>query len=340
MMRSLLQKLSIFLFITLPFAGYAQTESDLGKFLNAGADDAGKLMNAYLTPMIEGASYGFNGGWFTTAKAHKTLGFDIGVSMNAVFISSSKNTFRPDELGLSQTRLISPTDGNAPTIVGPKTATTYSSDFGAGPTATFSGPEGLDFKKNFKISGVLAPTVQIGVGIYKNTDLKIRWMPEVKAGVTKVKFLGFGVLHDVKQHIAGIKHLPFDLSVLVGYTNIKGTTNLAGYVPSGDPNRAQEIHYTMNAWLMQALISKKLAMVTFYGGFGYNAVKTKANVTGSYKFEATAPAINDPIAMAFKNNGLRATAGMRLNLGPIYISGDYSVQSYNLLTVGLGVSIR
>ena len=49
-------------------------------------------MNAYLNPVIEGLSYGFNGGWYNTAKAHKTLGFDLGVSMNAVFIPTSKNS--------------------------------------------------------------------------------------------------------------------------------------------------------------------------------------------------------------------------------------------------------
>ncbi|HEY5745296.1 MAG TPA: DUF6588 family protein [Chryseolinea sp.] len=332
----------LLLFIAFTVSSFAQSETDIGDYLKAGPEDAGKLMSAYLSPMITAASYGFNGGWFTTAKAHKTLGFDLGVSVNGVFIPSSNNYFRPAELGLKTTTLVSPTSGNAPTLVGPGDATTYASTYG-GQSVTFSGPKGLDFKDNFKISGALAPTVQLGIGIVKNTDLKIRWMPEVKAGDTKVKYFGFGVLHDIKQHIAGIKHLPFDLSVMVGYTNLKGTTNIAGFVASGDATKPQELHYNMNAWLMQALISKKLAMVTFYGGLGYNAVKTSADVKGSYAFlpvTPVTPAINDPVAMSFKNNSFRVTAGMRLNLGPIYLSGDYTLQKFSTVSVGLGVTVR
>ena len=78
----------------------AQNESDIVEYLKAGKEDASKLMGAYMTPVVEGLSYGFNGGWFHTAKAHKTLGFDLGVSVNAVFLPSSKNYFNPADLNL------------------------------------------------------------------------------------------------------------------------------------------------------------------------------------------------------------------------------------------------
>src|SRR3989337_2376026 len=228
-----LKRIFVVLLMSVPSFIYAQSEADAVNFLNAGKSDATKLMNAYLNPMIEGVSYSFNGGWYHTAKAHKSLGFDLGVSVNAVFIPSSKNYFNPGDLNLQVTELSTPASGKAPTIIGPKDPTRYSMDWDNnnipdGPTAEFSGPEGLDFKKNFKVRGVVAPTAQLGIGIYKNTDLKIRWMPEVDAGSSKVKLFGLGVLHDVKQHIPGLKTLPFDLSMLVAFTNIKGSTDLTG----------------------------------------------------------------------------------------------------------------
>jgi len=336
MMFIVRKKVLVLLLVTLTVSAFAQDASDVGEFLKAGREDASKLMNAYLSPMVTAASYGFNGGWFHTAKAHKTLGFDLGVALNAVFIPDSKNTFRPAELGLKEFTLTSPANGIAPTIVGPKDNTTYTSNTTG---QSFSGPRGLDFKENFKVSGAVAPTIQLGIGIWKNTDLKIRWMPEIEAGSTKVKYLGFGVLHDIKQHIPGIKHLPFDLSVMVGYTKIKGKTAIDGFVPSGD-TRPQELQYDMNAWLFQALISKKIAVVTFYGGLGYNSVKTDADVIGSYIFPGTAVGVSNPISMGFKNSSARVTAGMRLSLGPIYISGDYTLQKYSAVSVGLGVHVR
>lgn len=319
---------------------HAQDENDIVNFLQAGPEDASKLMNAYLNPMIEGLSYGFNGGWYTTAKAHKPLGFDIGVSLNAVFIPSSKNYFDPNSLGLETiTEFTSEAaNGLAPTIAGPSESSTYLTEVGI----EFDGPQGLDFEDNLKISGVLAPTAQIGIGIYKNTDLKVRWMPEVSMGSSKVKLLGFGVMHDIKQHIPGIKVLPFDISVLVAFTKIQGETGMADpdYPPSQGDTRPQKMDYDMEAWLFEALISKKLAIFTFHGGIGYNTINTSSDVTGSYNVPGYQVAFNDPVSLRFKNNSMRLNAGIRMNLGPIYLSGEYILQEYSTVSVGLGVTFR
>ncbi len=334
----LFRKILFINLICIPFITHAQDGNDLVNFLSAGPDDASKLMNAYLNPMIEGVSYGFNGGWYTTAKAHKTLGFDLGVTLNAVFVPSSKNYFDPDALDLQVVTdfISSAPNGLAPTIMGPEDETEYSVG-----NVGFPGPRGLDFKENLKVSGVLAPTAQVGIGIYKNTDLKVRWMPEVSSGSSKVKLIGFGVMHDIKQHIPGIKILPFDLSVLVAFTNIKGETGLEGTFnkPSND-GRPQQIDYDMDAWLFEALISKKLAIFTFYGGIGYNTIKTTSDVTGTYVIPELQQSFTDPVSLSFKNNSMRVNAGMRLNFGPIYLSGEYILQEYSTVSVGLGATVR
>ena len=174
-MNASLKKVAIACLVCIPLFTQAQDENDIVNFLAAGPKDASSLMNAYLNPAIEGLSYGFNGGWFTTAKAHKTFGFDLGIAMNGVFISSSKNYFNPNDLKLQTVTGYSSaaTNGLAPTIMGPNVGTIYTVDAdGTGPipASTFAGPKGLDFEETFKISGVLAPTVTLGIGIYKNTD--------------------------------------------------------------------------------------------------------------------------------------------------------------------------
>jgi hypothetical protein len=349
---SSVKKLFVVLLVTAPGFAFAQSEAELINFLNAGKRDASKLMGAYLNPVVEGLSYSFNGGWYHTAKAHKSLGFDLGVSLNAVFIPKSKNFFDPSTLGLENTVLVDPVSGKAPTVIGPSQPTTYQSlvdiDGDGVPDQTFNidGPEGVDFKENFKVSGVIAPTATLGIGIYKNTDLKIRWMPEVKTSATRVKLLGFGILHDVKQHIPGIKTLPFDLSMLVAFTKIQGSTLVEGEFskPQND-TRQQLMDYSMNAWLFQALISKKISVLTVYGGIGYNTVKTSSDLTGSYVVFDDPSGTNDlilkdPVSLSFKNKSLKVTAGVRFKFGPIYLNGDYSIQEYNTLSVGLGVAVR
>lgn len=325
------------LFMSLPAC--AQDENDLVHFLAAGAQDGSKLIGSYLNPAIEGLSYGFNGGWYNSARTHKPLGLDIGVSVHAVFIPSSYNYFDPRRLDLQVVTGFTSTapNGLAPTVGGPAYDTEYTVSNGAG---SFPGPRGVDFKENIKMNGVAAPTAQITIGIYKNTDLKVRWLPEVSSHNTGVRAFGIGVMHDVKQHIPGIKILPFDLSVLVAYTHIGGYTMLENTFekPSADQRR-QQIVYDMDGWLYQALISKKLAIVTFFGGVGFTSARTNANVKGSYIIPEIGT-LRDPVSLDFRNSSARISAGMRFNFGPIYLSAEYSRQEYNMLSVGLGVSVR
>jgi hypothetical protein len=96
----------------------------------------------------------------------------------------------------------------------------------------------------------------------------------------------------------------------------------------------------MDAWIFQALISKKIAVVTFYGGIGYNTIKTTSDVTGSYIVPGFQAPFTDPVSMSFKNNSMRVTAGMRFNLGPVYLNGDYTLQEYSTVSVGLGATVR
>ncbi len=182
-----------------------------------------------------------------------------------MFIPSGKNYFDPAKLGLTTiTDFESEApNGLAPTIIGPDYSTTYSAamdvdgDGTPDQTVDFDGPEGLDFKDQIKVSAVGAPTITVGIGIYKNTDIKVRWMPEVGSEDSKIKLFGLGILHDVKQHIPGIKLLPFDLSVMGAFTKVQGYSSLEGQFANPDPSRGQVVNYEMNAWLVQAMISKE-----------------------------------------------------------------------------------
>lgn len=315
-------------------------QDGLTDFLQAGQADANKLTNAYLEPIFEGLSYGFNGGWITTAKPHQKFGFDIGITFTGVFIPTSKNYFSPSTLGLETTELIDPASGQAPTIVGPSDPTTYRVTPTSGASFDFDGPEGLDFEGTFKVSAVLTPMVQVGIGTIKSTDLKIRFMPKIEAGGTEVSMWGAGVMHDFKQWIPGLKMAPIDMSVLVAYTGFKGTSDMSGTFGSGGDTSPQVLDYTMSAWLFQAQVSKKFSVLTLYGGVGYNTVSTDVNMKGSYEIPDINETFKNPISLGYKSEGFRLNVGMRLLLGVFYLYGDYTLQEYNTVTAGFGFSVK
>jgi len=332
--------------LSVSFFSRAQNESDLSSFLKASSHDANVLIGGYTGPIIRGASYAMTGGWYTTAKTHKKLGVDLGVSLTAAFTPSSDNYFSP------QSQLVSTTFANttnpgagAPSIVGPKDQTTYTSTY-QGQSVTFNGPEGLALKKNIGFSAVPVPMIQIGIGLIKNTDLKVRFIPTINRASSKINMLGFGLLHDIKQYLPGGSLLPFDLSVLAAYNSVWGSTSLANTTDSNKPMSSNgQISYRLNSWVAQAIISKKISVLTAYVGVGYGAVSSKVDITGTFNFDSNPPfpqnfSITNPFSTTFKNNTTKLTGGIRLKFGPIYLVGDYTLQKYNALTVGLGLSIR
>lgn len=341
-------RLLLALSITLmAFSSHAQNLSDISEFLRAEKKDASSLIKSYVTPAINAVSNGMTSGWYTTGKAHKTLGFDLGVSVSAVFTPSSDKYFTPS-LSSSTTfsNKTNPSLG-APSVVGPKDVTEYKSTYdpdGSGPlpsqTFTLNGPEGLDFKKNIGFSALPVPIVQLGIGIVKNTDLKVRFVPEQKTNSVTFKMIGIGLMHDIKQHIPGIKMMPFDLSVLAAYNTVSGSASLVSTtgVVSNDGN----LSYRLNSWVAQAIISKKISVLTVYAGVGYGSVSSNVDITGNFSVPASVGSVSvkDPLALSLSNSSAKITGGLRLKFGPVYLNGDYTFQEYNALTVGFGLAVR
>lgn len=333
-------RLLILLFI-LPFAVAAQ---DIGGLLEGSAADAKYVSEGYISPMMKALGYGLNQGWYNTAKPHNFPGFDLTLSVNPVFVPATDKIFRVDNNKLQSFSLTKDMDGkvigpsesgNIPTVLGADKSTTYTMDPPA--IGSFSGPAGIG------IGFFPTPTLNLGIGLPKGTDLKIRFVPtldfnKMTGGELDGSFglFGVGVMHDFKQWIPGIKALPFDLSVFVGYTKMK----LDIAVTEGGANGKTEL--SSSATTVQVLISKKLSVFTPYAGLGMNMAKTKLALKGDYDFDnnaSTAPT-KDPFNFETDSNGPRATVGFRLKFGPLTLHGDYTLAKYNAASAGLGIAVR
>ncbi|MFK7749517.1 MAG: DUF6588 family protein, partial [Kordia sp.] len=90
-----MKKLSILLVMLCATAVQSQ---ELESLLLAG-DDASKLTENYMNPLMKGLLYSMNGGWYTTAKTHKKFGFDITISASASFVPDANQnfTFNPSD---------------------------------------------------------------------------------------------------------------------------------------------------------------------------------------------------------------------------------------------------
>lgn len=340
MKSSLRNALMLIVAVLMSIPALAQDEMD--QLLNESIDDGRKLINAYVNPLMNSVSLGLNQGWYNTAKAHKVAGVDLTFTANAMTIPKSDLFFDVSKLGLQVIKLDETSQDYpyAPTVFGPDNAPTFSyTDSETGFKETYTGPGGFDLEGSLGKNWVPVPMANLGFGLPKGTDLKLRFTPTIDLGDdASMKIFGFGVMHDVKQWIPGIKLLPFDLSGFVGYTKLKMETYF-----DAENNPDQRGLFEMNATTVQGLISKKFSVLTLYGGLGYNIARSNLAMKGTYDINEdgqAGPNEIDPLDLKFAASGFRTTAGMRLKLAVLTLHADYTLQKYKCLTVGVGISVR
>jgi hypothetical protein len=306
--------------------------------------DAKYLATGYVSPFMKAFGYGMNNGWYTSGAPHKLGGFELTLTSANVFVPSIDQKYYVDNSKMTAVELVDgngagaqPKNGYVPTFFGGNVAPTYHALTGTADTY-FKGPVGLGLKF------LPTPGLTLGVGLPLGFEVKVRYVPtvdfhryvnEFTGGFT---MFGVGIMHDFKQWIPGIKALPFDMSVFVGYTKM----NMDLGFDSSNPNNKGV--FTANATTIQALISKKLSVLTVYGSVGYNKAMTDMALKGSYDLNdnGTIDANEkDPFKINAQSNGMRATVGLRLRLAVIAFHGDYTLQQYGrVITGGFGINFR
>jgi hypothetical protein len=323
-----------------PQASLAQGNFD--DLLKGSLRDANILAEGYAGPAMRALGAGLNHGWYNTAKPHKTLGFDLTITGTLMYIPGSDQLYKVDNNTLTDVKLISydgqtisPTgSGNVPTIFGPSKSPTYEY---ISTGDTFLGPEGQSLKDAIKIADALpVPMYQLGLGLPKGFELKVRFAPTVKMDDFQFNLFGIGIMHDVKQYIPGIKVIPFDLSLFAGYTKLAAEQKIN---PTNGQNQKGVMEFS--ATTIQALASKKISVLTLYGGVGYDFTSSTLDLKGTYDLDDDGtPEATDPVNLDFSTSGFRATAGLRLKLAVFTFHGDYTLGQYNALNAGFGISVR
>jgi hypothetical protein len=328
------------LIVALSTTSHAQFEN----IIQGTPNDAKYLATGYISPMMKAFGYGMNNGWYTSGAPHKLGGFELTVSVAAVYVPAVDTKYFVENNKMTEVELLNgsgptatATDGYVPTFFGGDVAPTYRSPKGAA-GVKFQGPVG--WSQQF----LPTPGLTAGVGLPLGFEVKVRYVPTLKLSIpnnTDVSgnfgMFGIGIMHDIKQWIPGVKALPFDISAFVAYSKL----NMELGFDSSDPNKKAQ--FDSHAMTIQALISKKLSILTVYGSVGYNSAKTDMALKGTYDFRsgATISQIKDPFSLATTSNGMRATIGLRIRLAVIAFHGDYTMQKYGkVMTAGFGINFR
>ena len=192
-------------------------------------------------------------------------------------------------------------------------------------TATVFGKEGGEFAgekiypDGFDISMFPLFVPQFRLGLPAGNELMVRYLPALDfQDYGELTFWGVGLKHSIDQYIP---LFPLKLAVQGAYQSL----SVGEYVDL--TNIAVNAH-----------ASKTILMLTIYGGLGYEETTLKAK----YDYDPDFNGIGSiPVEFELKgDNTFRMTAGFRYAILPfIHLSADYTVSQYQVVTLGLGMSL-
>ncbi|NJM16461.1 MAG: hypothetical protein HC896_14745 [Bacteroidales bacterium] len=302
-----------------------------------------------MAPAINGFGYSLSGGWYNTAKVHKLGGFDFTLLGNVVLVPEASQTFNIEELKLEGFQVADGSNNLSPTVAGNGAGSTL---YFVDDNNTIDLPDGANFK------WVPSFTPQIGVGLFKETELIIRYLPKVNVADYQFGLWGVGVKHSIKQWIPVLEKIPvFQLSGVFGYTKFTSTYDKISVMPSdigwttpGDLSvyNDQSLDFDVSSFTGSILVGANIPVLAVYGGLGFVSTKSTLALKGVYPFLGESGYTNtekDELSYDIKdedggNVKPRLNIGLRIKLGVLTIHADYTKVNYNLITTGIGISFR
>ena len=318
----------LFAVLLLSAAGSAQAANPSPIDLIMQVNDT--LLLDYARPLLESYGTAMATGLYHSARAHRFLGFDIGVRVMYVKIPGAARTFTARVLACSVNTKFGRVDTfwlpieHAATIFG-KRGLDSSFVPENGITIPPALPGGLD------LPGIpfLVPQAAVGLPI-PGAELTVRYVPWPFQGTT-VQFLG-GALKEELTALPGLK-LPVNIAaqVFVQKLAIGKAVNALSY--------GANLH-----------ASSGLVILTPYVGVGVE----KTDMSFDYDFNFSAPVGYDTthqriitqrftkhIALSYSSGpNIRATVGATLRLGLLLVNLDYSYAKYPVINSGLSIGIR
>lgn len=342
------------------------------ELLKAGQEDAQKIADAYVPPLLKAFGAGLNSGWYQTARPLGLGGFSITIGGSAIFAPTEDQTYDVNKLGLQRTKLQDPSKNISPSVLGESKSGPTVDVFDKSPF-TNNDTTILSFNLPPGIGNMAAmPTATLGVGVGLGTEVLVRYMPRVKLlGESSIGMLGFGVKHDIKQWIPVLDKTPFldiavmfawnkmDAEIVAGDNALEPPTDPTIYNPN--PNKdysKQRLEFGSTAWNTNLIVSAKFSVLTIHVSGGYQSSNTTMGFKGDFPvvvpneevLNVSDPSfgkpmkvqdVTDPVTTEGVFNTARFGAGFRLKFAVLTIHGDYTfVGAYRVATAGIGLNIQ
>jgi hypothetical protein len=187
------------------------------------------------------------------------------------------------------------------------------------------------------MNSVPTPYLQLGLGLFFDTDLMVRYVPKLKNQGAEFGLFGVGFKHNLMQYFGFLDKLPLNISALASYSKMNLDYQLSSV------NTGQMVNYEVDTFTIQALGSLDFPIISIVGGIGYGKGNVAFDMLGDYIIplaNGTSKTLTDPLKSDKEYTGAHAMIGARANLLFLKIFANYTLQEFNTLNVGVSVSFR
>ncbi|PSR56769.1 hypothetical protein AHMF7605_26370 [Adhaeribacter arboris] len=329
-------------------------QSETAELIKSGIINAELLAKAYGTPLSKAFGTDINTGWITTGQAFKPGRFEIRVFANASFVPQKDRTFDVSTIGLNSNVRVAPGSGTvAPTVFGDDTPGPLLNVYAIRPdtkqeeqVASFNTPEGI----GTQVAPI--PMAQVTIGLVKETELMVRFIPKSTIGDFEADLWGVGLKNNVAKWLPGLNRLSFDIAVAAAYSAFRSSyglqlrpqNNVANPNPLDYTN--QKVVFNTKAFAAQVIASKTISVITGYAGVSYGKSNTTTAMLGNYpvtvlreqpSYTREIQNIINPVNIPTEYNQLGLMGGFRLKLSVLSINAEGTLAKYPTVSAGIGL---
>lgn len=287
-----------------------------------------------------------NSGWYSTAKVHKKLGFDLTISLNSVVVPDGEKSF-----DISNFKLIESEIKNLPSIFGDSKNEELNviipkSDLHPQLKATFFSPGGI--KDQLPLGIVSSPSIQVSIGLPFKSEVTLRYLPEYNRNRVYFSNYGIGFKHDILQYFTFLKKIPsLNVSAFGAYSIMSINYDIQSAERFRGINQITEFDITN--YKFQILTSFNLKIIEFYGGIGISGGNSSFSINGEYELDYVVDGdsntkfpikISDPVKINYSIHELSKNFGFKFKFLFLQAFIDYTFQEYDVVTIGTSINFR
>lgn len=289
--------------------------------------DLSLIAEKFAYPAAQGAALQGSAAWFNSATALEQWKVDVSVHGNSLFIPKSKKSFSISNSDLRALKIRGVENAKIPTAFGGETDVFFEGEFANLPLE-FQALEGIG------LSYVPHAFVQAGVGLPRQTEVVVRFMPNTSVDGVEVGTYGLGIKHNFTQYYSYNREA---VQIAAGISYSRINVNY-GFKPVNiQVSNLSNIDVKADVFMLEILGSKKWNYLELFAGLGL--VNSSFDYEMGGEGEEGLAAINNELKrLGDQEFGLKGDVGLNIFLGKFVITPAVSIGE--LVNANLGLHFR